>query len=85
MTQQEIEILHAIVTAESWKLVEHVIEKHVQKLTSVDEMDLTKESDQVMLEVMARKLAKQTLTEILADLSGYGAQEKTNPMNRSFK
>jgi hypothetical protein len=86
MTQQEKQLaLHALVNIESWPLVEEVIQRHIDKVTSTDDVDTSKDAAEVKIELKARRLAKEYIQALLQELKGYGVTNATNPMNRSMK
>lgn len=82
--ETKTKILHALVTGESWLVVQEIIDKHITKFSSIDDIDLDK--DNLKFQLQVRREAKKRLEAIDAELKSYNSQEKkVDPLNRSFK
>ena len=85
MTQEEIQILNSLIRSDSWKLVDRIVSEHIQKLKSIDSLDVTLDPIALKITIESRQKAGQVLSDILRDLRGYGLEVETNPLTRSFK
>lgn len=86
MDQKIVEQLHKIVTSAEWVLVNTVLDGHAQRLSSIDELDMTMEPTVLKNHLEARRLAKEIIDNVLMELRGYGVQKKpVNPITRSMR
>lgn len=86
MTQENINIVNALVRSDSWKLIDQIIDAHIQRLDSIAQVDRSMSAEDIKIQLEARTLAMQTLHDILLDLRGYGVEQKpTSPITRSWK
>lgn len=75
-----------MVRSEAWKLIDQIIDAHINRLKSIDELDLNVDSVALKINVESRKKAADTLHNILQEIRGYGVQEKSvSPITRSMK
>lgn len=86
MTQDEIEILHKLISSGSWKPIQDVLVRHIKSLDSLEGVDTSVEADELKLELRARQRAKNTLAAMLNELAGYGTNDKqASHLTRSMK
>ena len=86
LTQEQLESLRKVVNGGEWKLVNEILDEHVAKLSTLEGIDLTIDPQELKVELIARKKARDALSAFLSEMRGYGAQESiTTPLNRSMK
>lgn len=74
-----------LVRSEIWEYVEEICEKEMTALRSTEEIDTSKGSEEIKIEVIARKRAEEKVRKILGRIKAYGDGPVTNPLTRSMK
>ncbi len=86
MKIDETKLIANIVHSEGWKLIDAIIEAHIQKLKSIDSIDVSVNAQSLKLTVESRQKAAEILSNILRDVRGYGAQQPMeSPLTRSMR